>query len=117
MTAVGIAENGHWAILLSVISVVYASFMALTQKRLKMMIAYSSVAHVGMISAGILSNTDQGTVGGLFEMFSHGILAVAMFVVYAIIEKRYGHDRMQEMGGIRTAAPAFAFFDFHTRHV
>ena len=41
MTAVGIAENGHWAILLSVISVVYASFMALTQKRLKMMIAYS----------------------------------------------------------------------------
>jgi NADH-quinone oxidoreductase subunit M len=112
MTAVGIAENGHWAILLSVISVVYASFMALTQKRLKMMIAYSSVAHVGMISAGILSNTDQGTVGGLFEMFSHGILAVAMFVVYAIIEKRYGHDRMQDMGGIRTAAPAFAFLTF-----
>lgn len=112
MTAAGIAVNGHWAILLSVISVVYASFMALTQKRLKMMIAYSSVAHVGMIAAGVLSNTDQGSVGGMFEMFSHGILAVAMFVVYAIIEKRVGHDRIHDMGGIRTAAPAFAFLTF-----
>jgi NADH-quinone oxidoreductase subunit M len=112
MVPAGIAEHGQWAIVLSVISVIYASLMALTQKRLKMMIAYSSVAHVGMISAGVLSNTDQGTVGGLFEMFSHGILAVAMFTAYEIIVARIGHDRMAEMGGIRTANPRFAFLFF-----
>jgi NADH-quinone oxidoreductase subunit M len=112
MVPAGIAEHGQWAVVLSVISVIYASLMALTQKRLKMMIAYSSVAHVGMISAGILSNTDQGTVGGLFEMFSHGILAVAMFTAYEIIVARIGHDRMAEMGGIRTANPRFAFLFF-----
>jgi NADH-quinone oxidoreductase subunit M len=112
MVPAGIAEHGQWAIVLSVISVIYASLMALTQKRLKMMIAYSSVAHVGMISAGVLSNTDQGTVGGLFEMFSHGILAVAMFTAYEIIVARVGHDRMADMGGIRTANPRFAFLFF-----
>ncbi len=112
MVPAGIEEHGQWAIYLSVISVIYASLMALTQKRLKLMIAYSSVAHVGMISAGVLSNTDQGTVGGLFEMFSHGILAVAMFAVYQMIESRVGHDRMNEMGGIRTSAPSFAFLFF-----
>ena len=112
MVPEGIAEHGQWAIYLSVISVIYASLMALTQKRLKLMIAYSSVAHVGMISAGVLSNTDQGTVGGIFEMFSHGILAVAMFAVYQMIESRVGHDKMNEMGGIRTSAPTFAFLFF-----
>lgn len=112
MVPVGIAEHGQWAVVLSVISVIYASLMAMTQKRLKLMIAYSSVAHVGMISAGLLSNTDQGTVGGIFEMFSHGILAVAMFAAYEMIESRVGHDRMTEMGGIRTANPRFAFLFF-----
>jgi NADH-quinone oxidoreductase subunit M len=112
MVPEGIAEHGQWAVVLSVISVIYASLMALTQKRLKLMIAYSSVAHVGMISAGVLSNTDQGKVGGLFEMFSHGILAVAMFAAYEMIVKRVGHDRMSEMGGIRTSNPRFAFLLF-----
>jgi NADH-quinone oxidoreductase subunit M len=112
MVPQGIAEHGQWAVVLSVISVIYASLMAINQKRFKLLIAYSSVAHVGMISAGLLSNTDQGTIGGYFEMFSHGILAIALFGVYSIIENRIGHDKMNEMGGIRTSNPTFAFLFF-----
>jgi NADH-quinone oxidoreductase subunit M len=112
MVPQGIADHGQWAIVLSVISVIYASLMAINQKRYKLLIAYSSVAHVGMISAGLLSNTDQGTIGGYFEMFSHGLLAIALFAVFAIIEQRVGHDKMGEMGGIRTANPTFAFLFF-----
>jgi NADH-quinone oxidoreductase subunit M len=112
MVPKGISEHGQWAVVLSVISVVYASLMAINQKRFKMLIAYSSVAHVGMISAGLLSNTDQGTIGGYFEMFSHGLLAIALFSVYSIINHRIGHDQMNEMGGIRTTNPTFAFLFF-----
>lgn len=112
MVPQGIKEHGQWAVVLSVISVIYASLMAINQKRLKLLIAYSSVAHVGMISAGLLSNTDQGTVGGYFEMFSHGLLAIALFAVYTMIENRVGHDKMNEMGGIRTSNPTFAFLFF-----
>jgi NADH-quinone oxidoreductase subunit M len=112
MVPKGISEHGQWALMLSVISIIYASLMAINQKRLKMLIAYSSVAHVGMIAAGLLSNTDQGTIGGYFEMFSHGLLAIALFSVYTIIENRIGHDQMNEMGGIRTTNPTFAFLFF-----
>jgi len=112
MVPQGIKEHGQWAVVLSVISIIYASLMAISQKRLKLLIAYSSVAHVGMIAAGLLSNTEQGTVGGYFEMFSHGLLAIALFAVYTIIENRVGHDKMNEMGGIRTSNPTFAFLFF-----
>jgi NADH-quinone oxidoreductase subunit M len=106
------AGIGSWAIALSVIGIVYASLVALAQKRFKLLIAYSSMAHVGMISAGVLANNAQGITGGIFEMFSHGILAVGLFLAYDIIEKRMGHDRMSDMGGIRTSNPLFAFLFF-----
>lgn len=108
----GIAEYGTWAVTLSVIGIVYASMMAIVQQNFKLLIAYSSIAHVGLISAGILSSNAQGIQGGLFEMLSHGILAVAMFYIYDIIEKRLGHDDMSKMGGIRAGHGLFAFLFF-----
>jgi|JI8StandDraft_2_1071088.scaffolds.fasta_scaffold10183_5 NADH-quinone oxidoreductase subunit M len=112
MVPAGVAEYGDWAIVLSVIGIVYASMMAIVQKNYKLLIAYSSIAHVGLISAGILSGNAQGIQGGLFEMISHGILSVGLFFVYDIIESRMGHDRINEMGGIRAVSPTFAFLFF-----
>lgn len=108
----GLSEYGSWAIGLSVIGIVYGSLMAIAQKNFKLLIAYSSIAHVGLISAGILSGNIQGVQGGLFEMLSHGILAVAMFYVYDMFESRLGHDDINKMGGVRDGHATFAFLYF-----
>ncbi len=108
----GLEEYKNWAIGLSVLSILYASGMAIMQKNYKLLIAYSSIAHVGMISAGILTNNVQGIQGGLVEMMSHGILAMGLFFVYDILSSRLGHDEMKTMGGIREANPQFAFLFF-----
>ncbi|MFZ4784497.1 MAG: complex I subunit 4 family protein [Flavobacteriales bacterium] len=112
MVPTGVAEYGTWAMVLSVMGIVYASGVAIAQKKYKLLIAYSSIAHVGLISAGILSGNSQGVQGGLFEMLSHGILAVGLFYVYDILESRFGHDDMAKMGGIRDVNPLFAFLFF-----
>ena len=108
----GVAEYGTWALALSAISVLYASGMAIAQQRYKLLIAWSSIAHLGVLSAGILSGNAQGIQGGIMEMLSHGILSVALFFVYDIIESRMNHDDMGKMGGIREANPLFAFLFF-----
>lgn len=108
----GIEQYGSWAIWLCVISVLYASFMALAQTRFKMLLAWSSVAHLGLMTAGILSLNIQGIQGAVFEMLSHAILSAALFYVYHITVKRVGHDRFKEMGGIRAVNPLFAFLFF-----
>jgi NADH-quinone oxidoreductase subunit M len=109
---VGVAEYGTWALALSAISVLYASGMALVQQRYKLLIAWASIAHLGVLSAGILSGNMQGLQGGVMEMLSHGILSVALFFVYDIIETRLNHDEMQKMGGIREVNPLLAFLFF-----
>jgi NADH-quinone oxidoreductase subunit M len=108
----GVSEYGHWAIGLCAISVVYASMMAITQKRYKLLLAYSSVAHVGLLAAGLLSNNIQGIQGGVMEMLSHGILTAGLFFVVDILESRMGHDQIDKMGGIREVNPLFAFLFF-----
>jgi NADH-quinone oxidoreductase subunit M len=108
----GIEEYGSWAIWLCVISVIYASFMAIAQTRLKLLLAWSSVAHLGLMTAGILSLNVQGIQGAVFEMLSHAILSAGLFYVYHITVNRVGHDNFKEMGGIRAVNPMFAFMFF-----
>lgn len=108
----GIMEYGNWAIILSITSVIYASMMALVQKNYKLLIAYSSIAHVGLISAGVLTGTDTALAGGVFEMFSHGILAIGLFFMVDILETRMGTDEIARMGGIREVNPRLAFLFF-----
>jgi NADH-quinone oxidoreductase subunit M len=108
----GVADYGAWALGLSAISVVYASLLAIAQKRYKLLIAYSSIAHLGVLSAGILSGNSQGIQGGVMEMLSHGIITVALFFVADIIISRMGHDEMDKMGGIREVNPLLAFLFF-----
>jgi NADH-quinone oxidoreductase subunit M len=108
----GVEAYGTIALVFCAISVVYASAMAIAQKRYKLLIAYSSVAHVGLLAAGLLSGNAQGVQGGLMEMLSHGILTIGLFFIYDMLEDRYGHDKMSEMGGIRHVQPTFAFLFF-----
>ena len=99
---------GKFAIVLAVISIVYASCIAIVQKDFKRMIAYSSIAHVGLIAAGLLAFNAQGVQGALIQMISHGINVVGLFFICDIIMRRTGTDNIASLGGIRGVAPQFA---------
>jgi len=104
----GLQQWGNTAIILSVIGIVYASIIAITQKDFKRLIAYSSIAHVGLISAGILALDVQGMQGGLIQMLSHGVNVVGLFFIVDIIQQRTGKRDFASLGGIRNVNPQFA---------
>jgi NADH-quinone oxidoreductase subunit M len=112
MVPQGIFHYGHIAIILSVISIIYASCISIIQKDYKYLIAYASIAHLGLISAGILAANAQSLQGALMEMLSHAINTVGLFVVYDIIVTRTGTSVMNKLGGIRSIDSSFAFMFF-----
>jgi NADH-quinone oxidoreductase subunit M len=100
-----VKEWGFTAITLSVIGIVYASIIAINQKDFKRLIAYASIAHVGLISAGLLTSSRLGMQGALIQMISHGILAFALFYICEIISNRSNTRIITSLGGLRTSAP------------
>jgi NADH-quinone oxidoreductase subunit M len=96
------------AMVLSIIGIVYASCIAIVQKDYKRLIAYSSIAHVGLISAGIFSMNTEGVTGGLMQMVAHGINVVGLFLIAEILLERTKTRDIASLGGIRSEAPQFA---------
>jgi NADH-quinone oxidoreductase subunit M len=105
---VGFVTWQNIVIILSVIGVVYASVIAFTQTDGKRLVAYSSIAHVGLISAGIFAWNVQGLQGAMIQMLSHGINVVGMFFIWDIISRRLNTRDISQLGGIAKAAPHFA---------
>jgi NADH-quinone oxidoreductase subunit M len=99
---------GEIALILSVIGIVYASIIAFTQNDVKRLIAYSSIAHVGLISAGIFAWNMQGLQGAMIQMLNHGINVVGMFFIADILIRRLNTRDMTQMGGIAKPAPILA---------
>lgn len=104
----GVHDWGQVAIILSIIGIVYASLIAFTQKDAKRLVAYSSIAHVGLISAGIFAFNQQGMQGAMVQMLSHGINVVGLFFVLDIIFSRVKTNKIEELGGIAKVAPQLA---------
>ncbi len=94
---------------LSVIAVVYASLVALAQKDMKKLIAYSSVAHMGFVTLGIFTFTAQGIQGGIFQMLSHGIVSAALFLCVGVIYDRTHTRDIEAYGGLVNRMPVYAF--------
>lgn len=101
MVPLGLEQYGTLAIILSVISIIYASCIALVQTDLQRLFAYSSIAHVGLISAGMFTHTKMGIQGALLQMFSHGIVVVGLFYIADILYRRTRTQDLAHMGGIR----------------
>ncbi|WP_316770811.1 NADH-quinone oxidoreductase subunit M [Pedobacter frigiditerrae] len=93
---------------LSVIGIIYASLIAFTQKDAKRLVAYSSIAHVGLIAAGIFAMSTQGLQGVMVQMLSHGINVVGLFFVLDIISSRLKTNKIEELGGLAKVAPKLA---------
>lgn len=104
----GLEQWGHLVLVLSVIGIVYASCIAIVQKDIKRLIAYSSIAHVGLISAGILAVNVQGVQGAMIQMLSHGVNVVGLFFIVDIIQQRTNTREIAALGGIRNVNPQFA---------
>lgn len=101
----------HWTpivIVLSLIGVLYGSIIAIKQDNLKKLLAYSSFAHVGLISLGLFTLTREGFQGAAVQMFAHGFNVVGLFFAAEIILQRTGTLSISSLGGIRNVAPKFA---------
>ena len=90
---------------LGIAGVIYGSILALRQKDLKKLLAYSSLAHVGLIAAGTYTLTVDGLRGAVLQMIAHGFVVVGLFLVAEIIFRRYETRTISEMGGIRSQSP------------
>lgn len=101
----GVEEWGSTAVVLSVIGIVYGSCIAMIQKDMKRLIAYSSIAHVGLIAAGLLTQSVIGMQGAMIQMISHGIVVVGLFFIVDIIFDRSRTMELSALGGIRNSAP------------
>lgn len=108
VTPDALAVYGKYIIVLAAIGVLYASMVAWMQKDMKRLFAYASMAHVGLIAAGILTATAIGIQGGLVQMLAHGIYATGLFYAAHIIFTRTGTNALDNSGGIRLKAPLFA---------
>lgn len=92
---------------LSIAGVIYGSIVALRQKDLKKLLAYSSLAHVGLIAAGCYTLTIDGLSGAVAQMIAHGFVIVGLFFAAEIIYRRYETRKIADMGGIRSQTPKF----------
>ena len=94
--------------ILSLIAIIYTSLVALMQEDMKKLIAYSSVAHMGFVTLGIFTMTQQGVEGSIFQMISHGIISAALFLCVGVIYERMHTRRIKNYGGIVSVMPRYS---------
>ena len=102
------AELATFVFVLSVVAIVYTSFVALMQEDVKKLIAYSSVAHMGFVTMGIFAANMQGVQGGLFLMLSHGIVSGALFLCVGVVYDRMHTREIAAYGGLVNRMPIYA---------
>lgn len=90
---------------LAVIGIVYGSLLAWRAPTMRLLVAYSSLAHLGFIALGIVAFDLQASEGALLQMVNHGIVVAAAFVIVGIINRAGGEDRMDRISGLAEGAP------------
>ena len=93
---------------LSVVAVIYTSLVALAQEDMKKLIAYSSVAHMGVVTIGLFTFNEQGIQGGLFMMLSHGVVSAALFLIVGVVYDRIHSREIARYGGLADRMPGYA---------
>jgi NADH-quinone oxidoreductase subunit M len=93
---------------MSLIAIVYTSLVALAQEDIKKLIAYSSVAHMGLVTLGIFTFNHQGIEGGVFQMLSHGVVSGALFLCVGVVYDRMHTRLIADYGGLVNRMPVYA---------
>ncbi|MBA2963596.1 MULTISPECIES: NADH-quinone oxidoreductase subunit M [Ramlibacter] len=105
------AREWAWFIIaLSIIAVIYVGLVAMVQKDMKKLVAYSSVAHMGFVTLGFFIFSDLGVSGGLVQMIAHGFVSGAMFLCIGVLYDRVHSREIADYGGVVNTMPNFAAF-------
>jgi len=104
----GLYQWGDTVSSLAVIGMIYASLIALKQDDLKRFVAYSSIAHMGLMCIAIFATTTSGMQGVMIQMFNHGINIIGLWIVVNLIEQQFGTRKMSELGGLAQKSPTLA---------
>lgn len=99
---------GDMASSMAVIGMIYASLIAIQQDDIKRLVAYSSIAHIGLMCIAIFSEDKMSIQGVMIQMFNHGINIIGLWIVVEIIERQFGTRKLSELGGLAQKAPAMA---------
>ncbi len=94
-----------WVWLLAIVGILYGSLIALVQRDMKRLVAYSSLAHMGLIVAGVLAVNSQGVQGALVQSLSHGLTVTALFFLVSLLELRRGTRLVEDYGGLWKSVP------------
>jgi NADH-quinone oxidoreductase subunit M len=105
---IGVWAWGDTAAALCVIGMVYASLVAMQQDDIKRLIAYSSIAHMGLMGLAIFVTSSIGIQGVMVQMFNHGINIIGLWIVVELIERQFHTRKMSELGGLAQKAPSLA---------
>ena len=105
---VAFAAHTNLVVFLSVVGILYASFIAIRQDDIKRLIAYSSIAHIGLMNAAIFTGKGMAIQGALIQLFSHGINVLGLWIIADILEQQTGTRSMQQMGGLAKKQPTLA---------
>ena len=100
--------HSNIVVILSVIGILYASFIAIRQDDVKRLIAYSSIAHIGLMNAALFAHNQIGIQGALVQLFSHGINVLGLWIIADIIEQQTGTRSMKALGGLAKKQPTLA---------
>jgi NADH-quinone oxidoreductase subunit M len=93
-----------WAI----VGMIYASLLAWKQDDMKRLVAYSSIAHLGLMVIAVFAESEIGMQGVMIQMFNHGINIIGLWVIVEILEQKYGTRKLSELGGLAQKAPVMA---------
>jgi NADH-quinone oxidoreductase subunit M len=93
---------------LAITGMIYASLIAIQQDDLKRLVAYSSIAHMGLMCATLFAETQSGMQGVMIQMFNHGINIIGLWIVIELIERQFGTRKISELGGLAQKSPAMA---------
>ena len=94
----------------TIVGMIYASLLAWRQDDLKRLVAYSSIAHLGLMVVAIFSETELSMQGTMIQMFNHGINILGLWVIVEVIERKYGTRKLSELGGLAQKAPLMSLF-------
>ncbi|MBL7743987.1 MAG: NADH-quinone oxidoreductase subunit M [Chitinophagaceae bacterium] len=95
---------------LAVAGMIYASLIAIRQDDLKRLVAYSSIAHIGLMCLAVFSVNVIGMQGVMIQMFNHGINIIGLWIAVELIERQFGTRKLSELGGLAQKAPGLAIF-------
>jgi NADH-quinone oxidoreductase subunit M len=110
MFPLAIPKFTNIVMILSIIGIIYASCIAIMQDNLKKLVAYSSIAHIGLMCAAIFAMNNISLEGVMIQMFNHGINIIGLWIVLDIVERQTGIKNMSQLGGLAHKAPTLTIF-------